>query len=696
MKNKSNQWLNIWTNCSNNINSLFKPLHLPFCLLIVLCDLYGQTDTLSIDTIYISAGRVRTTYLTVPASVTQINLKDRNQNISHSSLQESVSEVPGLFALNGQNFAQDLRISIRGFGARSAFGIRGIKLLIDGIPETTPDGQGQLDNIAVSEVSSIEVLQGASAAQYGNAAGGVIELTTTDLEGDPGSEVSIRTGSYSLQHYRISSRLKFGRTRLYFGGDHMRSDGYREHSRVRQTNLLGKSKTTFSEHSSLTWQLSYLTSPTAEDPGGIHLEQATDFPASARDRNVLFDAGESIDHWKSSLKFDLSINPNLDLDISGFFSGRNFDGRLPFQNGGAIDLSRIYGGQMTQLIHTKITDTWINKLSFGFEYWSQRDDRERFENNEGIRGAQTLSQNERFKNFGIYLLDQWSGGDWTLKASLRYDNNDISIEDNFLSNGDDSGERKFNSFNQHLGLLRRLDGHAIFLNYSTSFETPLLSELSANPDGSGGFNASLEPMKARSVELGVKGLLKTVQYALTLFHIDSRDELLPFEIQDFPGRTFFRNAGKTRRTGLEAMLRYNGWKHFEISGIYSISNFTFEDYRVEGTDLSGFRLPGIPRHQFSSSLTFHPDPLFIRMSGQYFSSLFLTDTNDVRVDSYSIFNARMGYEMAVQDVAMNFYMGLNNIFSESYFDNVRLNAFGNRFYEPAARINIEAGVNLKF
>jgi len=435
-----------------------------------------DSPVVNLDTVVITAGKVSTPYLSLPASASYIDLSNRNKYISRSDLSEAVSEVPGLFALDGQNYAQDLRISLRGFGARSAFGIRGVKIVVDGIPETTPDGQGQLDNISVSDITSIQVLQGASGSQYGNAAGGVIEITTTGRE--DGGALSIRGGSYGLQEYRGRYTSSGPKWSSHISATHQRSTGYRAHSKLIQTNLLGRYAYQW-DQAKLTLAGSYLNSPIAQDPGGINLDQAIDRPRSARDRNVSFDAGESINHWKASARYDMDISASFSGYISTFYSGRAFDGRLPFGNGGAIDLNRKYGGLMSQWQYKKVAADAVHTLSGGIEYLSQRDARDRFVNDSGARGDLTLSQIEKFDNLGFYLIDQWSNERWTIRGSVRYDLHDISVSDMFLSDGDDSGERDLDAFNYSLGLNYKVgDRHALFSNWSTSLGRGLLrSEL---------------------------------------------------------------------------------------------------------------------------------------------------------------------------------------------------------------------------
>ncbi len=659
---------------------------------------WGQQDSLvseQLDSVLITAGRMAIPYLTAPAALTIVDMADRIDYTSHTDLSEVVSQVPGLFALNGQNYAQDLRISLRGFGARSAFGIRGIKLVVDGIPETTPDGQGQLDNVSVADITGVQILQGTNGSQYGNASGGVIEIST-DTDQDV-SQASMRIGSYGLQQYRLSTNQSFANTKLQLAATHQRSDGYRDHSQLRQTNLLGKLSQSWA-HQSIAIRASLLTSPMAQDPGGVNLDQATSAPRSARDRNVSFDAGEEITHWKTSVKYDNQLNKNFTLSATTFYSGRSFDGRLPFGNGGAIDLNRKYGGLMLQVQQKVVKSNLVSLGTFGVDLLSQRDSRDRFVNNDGERGEETLSQLEKFDNFGLYVIRQLSIDQWTLRGSLRYDINNIGVDDSFLSDGDASDSETLPSFNYSIGAnYNYSEKQAAFVSYSTSFETPTLSELGANPSGAGGFNDMLDPARARTIEIGLKGSAsRQLNYALTFFNINTTNELLPFEIADQPGRTFFRNAGQTNRSGLEVDVTYSPSTKLDLQVAYTYSNFKFDEYVVDGEDLSDIQLPGIPKTSLSTSITYSHHNLYLRATSQYFSRISVRDDNTVGVDPYHIVNLRLGHKIKAGGSAIKPFIGINNLFSSTYFDNLRLNAFGSRHYEPAAEINVQVGVGVEF
>lgn len=661
--------------------------------------LHSQIDSIvrELDSVIISAGRIQTPYLSVPSSVSYLDLSSRTSFLNHADLSEAISDVPGIFTLNGQNFAQDLRISMRGFGSRAAFGIRGIKLIVDGIPETTPDGQGQLDNIAVGDISSIEILQGTSAAQYGNASGGVIEIKTLNFLEKQSLHFNFRTGSFGLQQYQVKTAQDLGLFQLQFAGTHQRSEGYRMHSRVRQSNFLLKLGRQW-ENTTIDWQFSFLDSPMAEDPGGINLSDALANPRIARDRNISFNAGEEITHWKTSSSLEHTFRPGVKWTNNLFYASRNFDGRLPFENGGAIDLNRSYGGILSQVQLKQIGDKWVHENRIGMDLMLQSDDRDRFLNKDGVRGVLTLSQEERFDNFGIYVIDQWSSDRWTFRGSMRYDFHYLGVTDFFESDGDQSGEKKLSAFNYSIGMTYQWhEGLSLFGNWSTSYETPALSELTANPLGGGGFNPDVLPMKAKTFEIGSKGIINDVfNYSFAAFIIHTTDELIPYELNDFPGRTFFRNAGETNRMGIESKLRFRLIPGVHVSTTYTFSDFTFGEYMIEGEDLSDLMLPGIPAHSWTNVLSIGEKTVFFRLSSQYFSAISVRDDQTVRVEPYHLVNLRLGGTLKKGGWKVQPYIAINNILSTEYFDNLRINAFGGRYYEPGASINWQIGCGVEF
>ncbi len=666
--------------------------------------LHSQTDSiplLQLETINISALKIQKPWLRSATSVYQLAPTYKEQ-IPQNSLDEYLKDSPSIFSLNANNKAQDLRISIRGFGSRAAFGVRGVKIIVDGIPETTADGQGQLDNLNLGIIEQIEVLPGGASALYGNASGGVVSISTTNESVFDSKKQFLHLGagfqSFGGQQYQITAGKKIKNTSLIFHANHQQADGYRDHSDFESTNFNFRVIQDFSKKSKLEFILNYMNSPLANDPGGVNLILFDSIPTAARDRNVDFNAGEAIQQIKGSLRYETSFLNHLKSTTYAFYSGREFLGFLPFSDGGVIDLSRNFFGGGSSLTGKKIFNQSKWTWQFGFEILGQRDDRLRFENNSSIQGNLVFSQKERFDNSGFYLANDLKLNKWILNSVIRYDLNFIKTTDTFLANGDDSGELDLNNFNYAFGIAYPVHLSAtLFGNLSSSFETPTLNEISNNPDGSG-FNPTLKAQSAIHYELGVKGLYQNNnRYQLTAFLVNSKDELLPYEIASMPGRTFFRNVGSTKRQGIEFLLDHQFSQNIQLHTNWSWQDFTFSDYEVDGERFDGNFLPGLPNFQGNIRLNFKlaKDFNFV-LQQEFWGKIYTNDNNEAFQKAKAITNLSLKYSFKQRQFSLLPYFGINNIFQTKYADNVRINAFGGRSYEAAPNLLFYGGMRVKF
>jgi len=633
-----------------------------------------------------------------PLSVFKRDFSKTNFLKSQLSLQEYITEAPGLFSLNATNYAQDLRISIRGFGARSAFGIRGIKLIIDGVPETTPDGQGQLDNLMLSTVSSLEVINGPSSALYGNASGGVIYIGTLNKVDNNFIEAGTTLGSYGLNQYSVNAGLTSENTTVIANYLYTGLDGYRDQSGLEQHAANIKLIQAFKFGGQLRLGINYTNSPVAEDPGGINIESVKENRTQARDRNVLFQTGESIDHTKLSAHFETPLKlKNTTVESYAFYSKRNFTGLLPFGFGGWVDLARTYWGVGASLAQKQIHPNAVITSKIGFDFADQTDDRQRFFNNEGIQGEQTLDQLETFRNVAFYYLGTANFNNVSLFLGLRYDINHLEADDQFLQNGDDSGSIDLSNFSQNVGLNYALTKRvSTYINFRQSFQTPALTELSSNPTGKDGFNDMLDTQKANNYEIGLSTKSTTLNGNLALFYIRTNNDLVPFELEEFPDRDFFRNAGSSDRFGVELTGQYQFADAWVASGMYSYSDFTYDDYFINGNQFDGNRLPAIPIHQGSWKLAYQTDQLLVSVQHRYIGNLFTDDFNSVEDNAYSLFSVNAGFQLSVGSIKLKPFLGVNNVFNTLYNDNIRINAFASRFFESGQERNYYTGVKIRF
>lgn len=661
---------------------------------------HGQEDTLqriTFDEVQVSALRISTPTMQQPFSVATYRAGTLQETRQQLSLQEYLYQIPGLFSLNANNYAQDLRISIRGFGARSAFGIRGVNIVVDGIPETTPDGQGQVDNLNIGLIDRMEILKGPSSALYGNASGGVIQIYTKQDFEQNFLNAGLTFGSFNMQQYQLSGGWVHQRTRAILQATHTRTDGYREQSNLENTNINARVFHDFSDRSKLNFQLNYTNSPVGDDPGGINADDAAADRRQARDQNVRFAAGESIAQFKVGSQYQYQLSDNKSLQLYGFYSTRDFEGRLPIGGDGWIELQRAYFGQGGHFKTQSSLPSGTNTFQVGYEWAVQNDDRQRFANDEGVRGDMVLDQVERFSTLGLYLLDHLSFDRWLFSFGLRYDLNHLEADDQFRADGDQSGSRDLSALNPSIGINYELSRMLhVYGSYRTSFETPSLSELSANPSGAAGFDPDLKSQRAYNYELGFKGLIGgNMDFDLAFFHINTKNDLVPYELEDAPGRTFYRNAGSTIRNGLEFWLRYQFSRNFSARGSYTYSDFTYDEYILDDEDFNGKLLPAIPPHFLSLQLAYeNEDGLNIRLQHRFTAEFFANDANTATEPDYQVTDLSLSYRLPLNQSTLVPFFGINNIFDTQYSDNVRINAFGGRYYEPAPGINFYGGLRL--
>ncbi len=669
--------------------------------LAVLCCLCSpawsqQPDTDVLDEIVVSATRVESSVGDVARSISIVG-KERIQNGTQQlGIDEALAGVPGLYMQNRYNFAQDLRISLRGFGARSSFGIRGIRIIVDGIPETLPDGQGGIDSIDIGSAQSIEVLRGPASSLYGNAAGGVIAITSELGNSPPFVEGRVAAGDFDYQQYQFKVGGEIGSADYLFNVSRTEIDGYRDHSKFEGSIINTKLAIPLGENDKLTFALNHSDQPEAQDPGGINAAQAATDPSSARDRNIQFDGGESLSQQRFGVVYERD-RASGKLTLRNHYVWRDFANKLPFTSGGSVDLDRFFYGFGVQY---SLGDFMPDNLSltFGADLDRQDDDRKRYDNNDGVLGPLVFDQNERVDSTGIFAQGRFEiNAAWALLAGLRYDELSYDVTDRFLANGDDSGKLDFDEVSPSFAVNYRMNSGVLFASYSSSFETPTTTEL-ANPDGSGGFNTSLVAQTADNFELGYKRSNGNLYYEVTVFTIDLKDELIPFELAAFPGRTFFVNAGSSKRDGIETALSWKNNSGLQIDASYTWSDFKFEDFVDDnGNDFSGNQLPGLPRQFGYLGLSYNTESGFSgTVEAIYSGDLYANNANTANVSSYTIANLRLGYDFQNGNWMIRPYIGINNLFDEAYNSNIRINAFGGRYFEPAPTRNVYAGVVVNF
>ena len=661
--------------------------------------IFAQNDstllTKELQAVTISSSRFIAKDIQTPLSITVIDQSRLQIGQSKMSIFESLGAVPGVFAMNSENFNQDLRISIRGFGARAAFGIRGIKVIVDGIPESIPDGTAKVGNLDVGTMERMEIIKGPSSGLYGNASGGVISIFTENPT-SPFAEIQTQIGAYGLQRYQFKAGQTINKFMYFVSASRLTSTGFRDHSALERNFFNGKLIYNFSENTKITFLANHINSPKAEDAGGLTQTDIDKNRRQARQQNIDFDASETFKQSRIALIFDQKINEKHALNGKVFYLNRDFASKQPLEASGQIAFQRTFagGGFNYQFTTNKY------RLKTGIDLENQQDNRQRYDNKKGERSTLRLDQIEEFRNIGIFLLQELNVLP-TLKLSLntRFDDIQLKISDKFLSDGDQSATQSFQRFSPMLGLsFSPTVSSSIYTNISTNFETPSLNELSNNPLGTGGFNPSLNAQKSRNYELGYKGILgKKFRADISLFYIEVDDEIVPYQITGQVGRTYFRNAGLSERKGLELGLTYKILAGLTTYFNYTYSDFQYKSYQTTAGKFDGNILPGIPKHNIYGEIRYFPRiGLYAIAQVRSISKIYADDANTAQNEGYITINLRAGYQYKIGNSQLEPFVGVNNVLNEIYNANVQINATASRYFEPAQGTFVFAGISLRF
>ena len=685
------------------INKYFLSL-LSFSLFwLLILNIYSESEEnhIELPPIEVTSTRVEKEINKVPFSISLIDKDQIQLGKQAITLDESLNKIPGVYVQNRYNFAQDQRISIRGFGSRAAFGVRGIKIIYDGIPLTLPDGQSQTDSLDLSSAERIEVIRGPVSALYGNSSGGVISIFSETGDEKPFVEIKPLFGSFGLFKFNAKTGGKFKNFNYLINISRLNYDGFRDHSKTENIQLNSNFNYLLGNNSDITVVLNFIDAPTAKDPGSLTKEQINQDRNQAAAGNLASNSGEQVKQLRFGLRFNSYINDNNQVEALTYIITRDFEQRLPF---GIISFDRVFlGGGLKYILSSKLFNH-NNRLIIGTDIEYQDDDRLNFSFTDDFKkDSITLDQTEQVFNLGIYLQNEFSLLDnLELSLGLRYDYYNFSVDDFLINdnNPDQSGSRSFSQLNPKIGVLYSpADSVNLYGNFSTSFETPTTTEFINNPDGSGGLNPDLDPQETIGYEIGAKGVIQNnLQYDLALFYADIDDQLIPFEVEGFAGREFFRNAGKSRQYGLELLLDYLITKYVNISFSYTYLNFEFRDFRIENEIFDGNDVPGIPDHQIFANILYKSDIGFYGGADMlYVSDFFVNDSNSEKNGSYTVLNLRTGFERSFYNkIRLNTFLGLNNILDEKYNSSVRVNAFGDRFFEPAPQFNLFGGFSVKY
>ena len=655
-------------------------------------------DTLAPVTVTVTRAELSLTQL--PFAVAVVNARETTHGRSALGLDEALAAVPGVFAANRYNFSLDQRLAIRGFGARSAFAVRGVKVLLDGIPQTLPDGQGQLTHVELGAADRIEVLRGSASALYGNATGGVISIWTDARPPERSTgDVRIVGGTFDRRFDRTWSKWQAtGRFRVGSGGgatlnvSRLSYEGARDHSAADFRALGARLRLPLGP----TWSLMALADigdqPRADNPGALNLTELGTNRDTVPPLNVATHAGKDVLQGQAGATVRGRFASGDEATVTVFGLARDLENPQTFAY---IRLNRAAYG--ARAVFTRSG----GGVTAGIDVQRQRDDRTNVGNSGGAPDTvRSLDQLEHVTELGPFV--QAVAGispRAALTAGLRYDWVTFAVDDRLVGDStsdvkyrNDSGERVMAALSGSVGATLRA-GTAVTLYASTgsSFETPTTTELANRPDTAGGFNRSLSPQRAWTYEVGARG----AAWELVLYQADVRDALVGFEIPASPGRRFFRNAGSARHRGVELSAGAVLTAGLDVRATWTYSDFRYRRYAFTagGTThvLDGRRLPGVPRHALRLALKARPASLhgaWGELETQYASSYAVDDTLSRQTAAWWVTNLRLGRDGGRVEP----FVALQNVFNRMYVGSVVVNAAAGRYYEPAPGRNLLVGV----
>jgi iron complex outermembrane receptor protein len=688
----------------------------------LLAQVPAQADTAGRDTsrvarlpeLEVTVTRTTEPLSRVPFAVGVLDRDALQRGQQTVGIDEALSNLPGVVVANRYNFSLDQRISIRGAGSRSNFGVRGLKILLDGIPQTLPDGQSQLTNIDFADVNRAEVLRGASSSLYGNASGGVIAFETERAAAAPFAQrVRVQGGSgerdgdgfYKWQSW---SSARAGKVSGTLSLSQFKADGFRQHSAGEFRQLSAGVDYAIGGSTIGTLRLSLADSPEAQNPGALTSAEYLANPDSAAANNIRRAADKDVQQQQLALglkHFDAAGN-EYEVTVFGLLRDlRNPLAAPPDINPGPtigtfVEIDRAVGGARASTSRRLGNREGAPRLSAGVDLQRMRDNRRNLRHDAGvpIESDVFLDQRERVTEFGPFAQVQWSPTERLLLiGGARYDWVEFNLEDRYFGDGfDDTGTRTMSAVSGNLGASLAFDDRFVpYVNVATAFETPTTTELVNQPDGSGGFNTELGPQRSVNYEIGARGQPSPfVTYSVALFLGRVTDAIVQQE--EVGGRAFFRNAGRTHNDGAEVGLTLSPVAGLTLNGAY-----TYARYRFASGESDGNRLPGVPEHYWRFGLrSALPRGFYLDADHTLSSSLFSDDANTPAqgVDSWGagVTNLRGGWVGDVGVLRLAPFLGLNNLWDRRYIGSVTLNGLGGRVLEPAPRRVVYLGAEIGY
>ena len=658
------------------------------------------------DAVVVTATRAPQPSLDVPASVDRIHADDIREGRPQVNLSESLGRVPGIVVQNRQNYAQDLQISSRGFGARSTFGVRGIRLIADGIPASFPDGQGQTNTFSLGSARTIEVLRGPFSSLYGNSAGGVISVETEDPPERPFLDGSFLIGGYGTKRLALKGGLGLGVAEV----SHFETNGYREHSAATRQQFNTKLRVNLGD-TALTLVANALRQPDAQDPGGLTRALYEQNPRQVIPGVYQFNTRKTVLQEQGGLTMNHRLSATTRLQGTVYGGSRRVEQYLSIpaatqaavtHSGGVVDLGQGFGGGSIRL---QANTSENLTLTVGAEHDRMEERRRGFINDNGVAGALKRDQDDVITASDLFAQAQWKFADrWTLHGGLRTSEVKMKATDYFLipGNGDDSGSRTYRATTPVAGIVFRPDRNtSVYANAGRGFETPTFLEV-ANSSAGSGLNLGLNASRSTHLELGAKAILAgRARVNAALFDISTRDEIVVET--NAGGRASFKNVGHTDRHGFELGAETVSTGPWEARMAFTRMKAAYRDafstiITTGGPTITvpaGSLLPGVPRSQLFGEVRYRTESFFAALEGLHKSKVPVNDPNTEFADSYSVFSLAAGLTQRGGAWRFTEFVRIDNLTDRKYAGSVIVNEGNGRYYEPSPRRSLSVGLQAR-
>ncbi|XQA78231.1 TonB-dependent receptor family protein [Xanthomonas sacchari] len=666
----------------------------------------GEDPATTLPVLQVQAARVGgVADFDLPASLTTTGLGDSDRLGIQAS--EALVGVPGLLARDRQNYAQDTQLSIRGFGARSAFGVRGVRLLLDGIPATMPDGQGQLSNFNLFGSERVEVLRGPFSALYGNSSGGVVQLWSADGQPDDPWRLRSAIGSHGTAALSAQALGQQGDVHYNLAATHFSTDGYRDHSHAERTTFNAKIGIDLAPGRRLDLLLNALEAPDAQDPLGLSRAQVAADPRQATAAAGQFDTRKSARQVQAGAIFTQQVDQQT-WRLMGYAGRRDVTQYLsvpvgaqsnPLNAGGVIDLDGDYGGLDARWAWQGELGGRPFQFTVGANADRQQQHRTGYENfvgsTLGVKGRLRRDQQDRVENVDQFAQAWWQFAErWSLLAGLRHSQVRFRSNDAYIvgRNPDDSGRTDYAATTPVAGLVFRVtDDLRLYASAGRGFETPTFNELGYRRDGGAGLALDLDAARSQNLELGAKWRNAAgARWDAALFRATTEDELAV--ASNTNGRSTYRNIGRTRRQGAETSLTLPLGASAQLQVAYTWLQATVRQAYLTCASsgcatptavvAAGTRLPGVPQQQLFARWQWQPRAWQFAVEGVAAGDTVVNDLASEAAPGYALLNLEAARRWTTAHGTLRTFARIDNAFDRRYIGSVIVNDGNGRYYEP--------------